>query len=244
MRLAITLGLLDYCLDMESATMLNFFSGKTIPPEIGSPQGAILWLSKGQEVANLLKKSASLPVVLIDPFPVKRMHVAIHHCLAIRSYFPINILPHFSPCFPLRVKKGEYALIHPGSGSPTKNYWPQFYRDLADELRRFGYQQVRFVLGPAEEGLMAGYFAGEWVDKPENVEALANLLAGAALYIGNDSGVSHLSGILGTSTIALYKTTDPKVWGALGRKVAHISAVDEGSALYKTRACLKRWDGT
>ena len=71
MRLAIRLGLLDSCLHMESVEMLGFFSGKNIPPEIGSPQGGILWLSQGQEAAGLLQKTASLPVVLIKPFPPK-----------------------------------------------------------------------------------------------------------------------------------------------------------------------------
>ncbi|HDY67108.1 MAG: hypothetical protein JYX80_04950 [Candidatus Scalindua sediminis] len=52
--------------------------------------------------------------------------------------------------------------------------------------------------------------------------------------------VSHLSGYLGIPTISLYKTTDPKVWGVLGRKVVHISAVNEESTSSKIRECLER----
>jgi ADP-heptose:LPS heptosyltransferase len=61
--------------------------------------------------------------------------------------------------------------------------------------------------------------------------ALAELLLYSSLYIGNDSGVSHLAGFVGTPTIALYKTTDPGIWGVLGKNVAHITAEDEDSAL-------------
>ena len=82
-------------------------------------------------------------------------------------------------------------------------------------------------------------FAGEWIERPKDVETLAGLLSGASLYIGNDSGVSHLSGFMGTPTIVLYKTTDPKKWGVLGKKVAHISADDKKSALSKIQECLR-----
>ncbi len=247
MRLAIRFGLLDSCLDKESARLLDFFSGRAIPPEIGAPHGAphggVLWLSDGQEVVNLLKKSASLPVVSIDPFPSIRTHLAQYYCSAIQSHFPIVIPQDLSDCFPPRVTKGQYALIHPGSGSPKKNYSSQFYQSMVDELRRFGYQKVGFIFGPVEQEKMnVEEFDGQWLEQPDNLEELVSLLAGAALYIGNDSGVSHLSGFLGIPTIALYKSTDPKIWGVLGKKVAHISATNEESASHKIRECLKSWE--
>ncbi|MBN1227783.1 MAG: glycosyltransferase family 9 protein [Deltaproteobacteria bacterium] len=255
MRLAMSLGLLDSCLPMESAQMLDFFSGKSIPPEIGSPQGALLWLSQGKKTADLLQKFASLPVVLVNPFPAKtsyqtlppsplpyadkKLPVALYHLLAVQAHFPTINLPPLSLCFSLQIKKGSYALIHPGSGSPTKNYSPQFYQDMAEALPRFGYRKVHFIFGPAEENLLAEKFPKGSIQCPKNVVELANLLAGAALYIGNDSGVSHLSGILGTPTIALYKTTDSEIWGALGKKVVHISALDERSAFDKIHKYLR-----
>ncbi|MFQ5964227.1 MAG: glycosyltransferase family 9 protein [Candidatus Scalinduaceae bacterium] len=246
MRLAINMGLLDSYLDKESTRLLDFFCGRSIPLEIGSPHGdphgAVLWLREGQEMVNLLKKSASLPVIPIDPFPNKQMHLAHYYCSSIKSHFPITIPQSLSDCFPLRATKGQYALIHPGSGSSKKNYVPQFYLDLADELRRFGYQKVGFVLGPVEQEKMATEeFSGEWIEQPENVEELSKLLTNVSLYIGNDSGVSHLSGYLGIPTIALYKTTDPEIWGVLGRKVVHITAINEKSALDRIRECLKRF---
>jgi len=84
-------------------------------------------------------------------------------------------------------------------------------------------------------------FPGEWIERPKDVEALAGLLSCASLYIGNDSGVSHLSGFMGTPTIALYKTTDPKKWGVLGKKVVHISDANKESAMRKIQECLSSW---
>ena len=240
MRLAISFGLLDTSIDKELADLIDFFCGKSIPEKIGSPHGVVLWLTEGQNVVDLLRKSASLPVVSITPFPDEQTHLAQYYCSIIQSHFPTTVPQDLSDCFPARVTEGKYALIHPGSGSPGKNYSPQFYRVLADKLRRHGFSKTCFIFGPVEdEKLNAEDFAGERIERPQDVEALAGLLSGASLYIGNDSGVSHLSGFVGTPTIALYKTTDPKRWGVLGKKVVHISDANEESAMRKIQECLR-----
>ena len=239
MRLAISFKLLDTYLDNESADLLEFFCGRRIPEEIGSPQGAVLWLTNGQETVDILKQSASLPVVCIPPFPQTRIHLAQYYSSVIQSYFTITIPKNLADCFPARINEGKYALIHPGSGSFKKNYNPLFYRNLANVLRQSGYRKVGFIFGPVEEEKMNREdFTGEWIEHPNDVDALAGQLSGASLYIGNDSGVSHLAGFLGIPTIALYKTTDPKIWGVSGKKVTQISAVDEKSALSKIQECL------
>jgi heptosyltransferase-3 len=241
MRLAISFGLLDTYLDNESAGLLDFFCGRCIPDEIGSPQGAVLWLTEGQETVDILRQSALLPVVSIPPFPEKQIHLAQYYCSVIQSHYAITIPQDLSNCFPDRITEGQYALIHPGSGSFKKNYSSLFYRDLANVLRRSGYLKVGFIFGPVEEEKMNKEdFTGEWIEHPKDVKALADLLSDASLYIGNDSGVSHLAGFVGTPTIALYKTTNPKIWGVIGKKVTHIAADEEKSALRMIQECLTR----
>jgi ADP-heptose:LPS heptosyltransferase len=232
MQLAISYGLLDTYLDNESAGLLDFFCGKSIPEEIGSPQGAILWLTDGQKTVDILRQSASLPIVCIPPFPQTEIHLAQYYCSVIQSHYAITIPEDLSDCFPARITEGQNALIHPGSGSFKKNYNPLFYLELANVLRRSGHHKVGFIFGPVEEEKMnRAVFTGEWIERPKDVKALSDLLSHAPLYIGNDSGVSHLAGFTGTQTIALYKTTDPKIWGVLGKNVTHILADDEKTAL-------------
>jgi ADP-heptose:LPS heptosyltransferase len=114
----------------------------------------------------------------------------------------------------------------------------QFYLDLAGILRQSNNPDVRFILGPAEDEQMVQRLVGEKVERPKDVDALAQVLASASLYIGNDSGVSHLSGVLGTPTIALYKRTDPEIWGVVGRRVVNLQSQDENVALAKIKKCL------
>ena len=239
MQLAISYGLINTYLDNESADLLDLFCGERIPEEVGSPEGAILWLTDGQNTVEILRQSASLPIVCIPPFPQTEIHLAQYYCSAIQSHFAIKIPQNLSDCFPARATEEQYALIHPGSGSFKKNYSPLMYRELANILRQSGYPKVGFVFGPVEEEKMNKEdFTGEWIESPKDVMVLADLLSRASLYVGNDSGVSHLAGFTGTQTIVLYKTTDPKTWGVLGKKVTHIPADDENSALHNIQEYL------
>jgi len=48
---------------------------------------------------------------------------------------------------------------------------------------------------------------------------LFDAYAGAARYIGNDSGPSHLAAIVGIPTLCLFGPTDPARWRPLGPAV-------------------------
>jgi ADP-heptose:LPS heptosyltransferase len=53
----------------------------------------------------------------------------------------------------------------------------------------------------------------------DDLYQLACWLAGARLYIGNDSGVTHLAAAVGTPVLALFGPTDPAVWAPRGPNV-------------------------
>jgi len=48
---------------------------------------------------------------------------------------------------------------------------------------------------------------------------VADELRRCRLFIGNDSGITHIAAYWGAPTIALFGPTDPAVWGPLGRRV-------------------------
>jgi ADP-heptose:LPS heptosyltransferase len=48
---------------------------------------------------------------------------------------------------------------------------------------------------------------------------LAALLCRCHAFLGNDSGVSHLAGMMGIPTVAVFGPTDPAVWAPLGPNV-------------------------
>lgn len=112
----------------------------------------------------------------------------------------------------------RYGVLHPGSGSRRKN-WPGF-RELAARLRRRPALPTWIVTqGEADQGLgeavaKAGGWA--WVDTPP-LPDLAAILAGAEVYLGNDSGVTHLAAAVrrGDDSEALAEGSERKADPAL-----------------------------
>ncbi len=114
-------------------------------------------------------------------------------------------------------------LLHPGSGGREKCWPPERFAALAGRFIEAGWQ-VLVVEGPADDTAAAALLAALPAERAQHVAGLAlsqlaALLAHAALYIGNDSGVSHLSARVGVPTLALFGPTDPAIWAPRGPRV-------------------------
>jgi ADP-heptose:LPS heptosyltransferase len=53
------------------------------------------------------------------------------------------------------------------------------------------------------------------------------LIGQAAVFIGHDSGLTHLAAALGRPTLALFGPSDPEIWGPRGEHVAVVRMVPE-----------------
>jgi ADP-heptose:LPS heptosyltransferase len=115
-------------------------------------------------------------------------------------------------------------LIHPGSGS-VKKTWP-LDRFLAVAERWRG--SIEFLLGPAEEERgMGERIPGRWgMLRGLTIEGTARALASAALFLGCDSGMSHLAALCRTPSVVLFGPSDPAVWRPLGKRTTVIVSPD------------------
>lgn len=105
-----------------------------------------------------------------------------------------------------------FVAVHPGSGAPAKN-WPRD-RFVEAARRLAGGRPWLLVLGPAEAEAPAppsALVAREWP-----LRILGAALASAGLFLGNDSGASHLAAAAGAPTLALFGPTDPALWSPVG----------------------------
>jgi ADP-heptose:LPS heptosyltransferase len=57
----------------------------------------------------------------------------------------------------------------------------------------------------------------------ENLYELGCWLASARIYVGNDSGITHLAAAVGTPVVAVFGETDPAVWAPRGERVRVVS---------------------
>jgi ADP-heptose:LPS heptosyltransferase len=110
--------------------------------------------------------------------------------------------------------KGPYIVIHPASPMATKRWDAQRFAEVAKNLRKkrlavvltCGRGEERFVARVASEIANAKIMLGL------SIPALAELIRGARLFIGNDAGPMHLAAAVGTPTIAVWGSSDSRRW--------------------------------
>jgi len=113
------------------------------------------------------------------------------------------------------VGTGWDVVIHPGSGSLSKN-WPMEQFDAVAQVLEARGRSVTWLCGPAE---IDRGIAPRGAVAVESLVELGGKLAGARVYIGNDSGITHLAAAVGCPTVAVFGPTDPAVWGPRGKHV-------------------------
>jgi len=108
-------------------------------------------------------------------------------------------------------------LVHPGSGSPTKRWDPACFREIVDWWLGEVGGEATVLLGPAErEEAEQWASGGASVARDLSLEEAAGLIADAQLFLGNDSGISHLAGAVGARGAVIFGVTDPYRWAPLG----------------------------
>jgi len=187
-------------------------------------------------LARRLSERLPCPVQWIQSFPSSSSHQHVHHFLLEQCRklgWPIQeCLPELPPS-PREVSLAREMLmlnnqmppckpivVHPGSGGlrkiwPLKNWWA-LLRFLCGHYR----YPVTMTLGPADERLRNFARAAEQLGvvllEGLSLSRLAAFLSECRLFIGSDSGVSHLAALVGIPTVVMFGPTDPGIWGPRG----------------------------
>jgi ADP-heptose:LPS heptosyltransferase len=123
--------------------------------------------------------------------------------------------------------EGAPLVIHPGAGNAPKR-WPA--EKFAELVRRLALPFAA-IQGPADEPFPGGEL---WHNRP--LPELASRLKGSRLFVGNDSGITHLAAAVGTPTVAIYTASDPALWGVRG---AHTRRVTGNVSVDNVLACCR-----
>ncbi len=122
----------------------------------------------------------------------------------------------------------NFVVIHPFA-SATHKRWPMAnFRAVAAQLG----VPVKWTAGPEEQLDEAVRF--------EDLYELACWLATARAYIGNDSGIAHLAAAVGTPVVAIFLSTDPRIWAPRGPHVAVLEQPSVADVLAATRQIIRR----
>lgn len=117
------------------------------------------------------------------------------------------------------LNRAAHLVVHPGSGGLAKRWSKIGFRAVLEAWRR-EIGGIEVLLGPAEAAEAPAWtIEGVSPIVPANVVELARRLRRAGLYLGNDSGASHLAAAVGGAGIALFGPSDEVRWAPLGSRL-------------------------
>ncbi len=233
--------------DIHSPSLIGLYSDSVrSDPELNSVFGdsavVLAYTTQGSaQFAQRLSESTSARILVHDPRPdgssehIGEQLFAPVQAADLADSFDLPRIDLTPSELELSVRLlGESTELHtivvsPGSGGRRK-CWPiERYADIVEEVVAIGLRAV-VILGPAEEHLADRSFlrSSRYVRivQPPDLVQLAGLLQSADLYIGNDSGPSHIAAAVGVPSVVLFGPTDPALWAPRGRSVEVIESPD------------------
>lgn len=245
-KLASHLGAINSHFPSESAAVSSLFS-ETVHPDIQRAVGSyhtIILFSFSETLKDAIRNLTAENIYRVAPRPEpqEKMHVSIHLITGLKAagLLPDSMDPDRSLLLSTAGERGGFRfdasriILHPGSGSPRKNWPIANYIQLADMLNKKG-KQPMFVCGPAEPEMiptLAG--SGYPVRQINDLIELTECLRGSGGFIGNDSGVSHLSAHLGVPTTVVFGPSDSDRWRPVGRSVTVVQADPDCRPCFET----------
>ncbi len=157
--------------------------------------------------AQLAKPLESLALFLEKPHVTLAFDDATHH--EATEFYRTETEP-----------DARWIALHPGSGSPQKNWSFEGWIAVARALF-VADPSTRFVItsGEAEDAVIGEFLAlMSAAGLPHRHAAhqplpiLGAILQRCRLYLGHDSGISHLAAASGVPGLLLFGPTDPEIW--------------------------------
>lgn len=100
------------------------------------------------------------------------------------------------------------SVLHPFASTPEKTWPAANFRAVAEHLKHGGFEPV-FIAGPAES---LAEFSDYRCLSGAPLDEIKSLLAGAAMFVGNDSGPAHIAAAFGVRSIVLFGPSDHEIW--------------------------------
>jgi ADP-heptose:LPS heptosyltransferase len=110
-----------------------------------------------------------------------------------------------------------YAIVHPTALYKTKEWSPEGFARLGEYLESEAGLTPIYSCGPGEAAVVDAVekAAGKRVRRLEGatLAQFAAALAGARLFVGNDSGPAHMAAALGRPLVVIFGSSSSPTWG-------------------------------
>ncbi|MCW5963445.1 MAG: glycosyltransferase family 9 protein [Bryobacterales bacterium] len=119
--------------------------------------------------------------------------------------------------------KRPLVILHPYSGSSAKNWPLEHFRQIAGLLE--SQCELRWCASP-EDPLPTELAPLAW--RHDCLCTLARDLSSAGLYVGNDSGITHLAAMMGVPVVVFFGPMDPQRWAPRGSRIRMVLTPSAG----------------
>lgn len=141
-----------------------------------------------------------------------------------------------------------HVAIHPGSGGAKKNWplerWLEVQRKMLDDTR---VGHLIIVGGEGDSQQLSRMRLTKPAERQTILESLPLPVLGAvlsqcALFVGHDSGISHLAAASGAPCLLLFGPTNPGVWAPANDGVIVLRTEDRQVSSLETHLVLAKMD--
>jgi heptosyltransferase III len=220
----------------DLACFSNLYSGTKISEEIsdffGQFDSVYFYTTAEHDIIEIKLRQAGIQNInIFDPSVPEGLdyHYSLYLKKIINGLITLNPAELIIPKILFnngRGKKNGKLLIHPGSGGKLKNWPIERFISVAKTFK----ERVSFVTGPAEEERGIDEILdneGYSPVSPESLKELCWVISESSVYLGNDSGVSHLAGFMNIPSVVLFGPTDYVKWRPLGENTHIIVSPDK-----------------
>ncbi len=115
--------------------------------------------------------------------------------------------------------KDSFVLIHPAAAFATKQWSIEDFASVAEDLGKAGIACVA-TAGPGQEGLLETLASrskhGLIIYPPGDLGEFTALVSLCAVYLGNDTGPTHIAAALQKKIVVIFGSSNHKVWHPWG----------------------------
>jgi len=154
----------------------------------------------------------------------------VEHQLAPLKYlgFPVDPIPPVQICLTvdelheaserlrsIGINEEDFVLVHPAAAFDTKQWPAENFAELSRELSR-SVMKLVITAGPGEESILAkirslGAGSACFLD-PLPLRLFAAVTSLCSLYVGNDTGATHMAAALRKRVVVIFGSSNDRVW--------------------------------
>ena len=215
--LAVARGLIDAVHSQHEARWAALYERAPLPADF------VTWLASFDVILNFWPDPAAdlahhFPLHPAQTFLSAPAHptcapAAAHYCAPLRALGIATPTIFYSLAERTALFETQRIAIHPGSGSPQKNWTLERWLELATWLRSHHHAELLIITGEAECSTTRLAFATLGAAAHQlPLETLICEFSTCRLFLGHDSGISHLAAACSVPSLLFFGPTDPAIW--------------------------------